>query len=238
TGKGLFDHLNPKNRDFTMREYLGRTKDLGKKTGKGLFDTGKSEFSGSILNPKNFKGLGGKIKYGTGSLLNKGKGAYGKFADKFGDGGKNGILSQSPKAGGSGLGKLGKLAGGLGKGAGVLGVATSALSLLPALASGDSKAIGGGLGSMGGGMAGASAGASIGALFGGVGAIPGALIGGALGSFGGGAIGEKVGGMAKKAGTKEGWNLGWSNGDKDGKNKFQDSLLGKTISKAWSGITG
>src|SRR5699024_1161961 len=179
TGKGLFDHLNPKNRDFTMREYLGRTKDLGKKTGKGLFDTGKSEFSGSILNPKNFKGLGGKIKDGTGSLLNKGKGAYGKFADKFGDGGKNGILSQSPKAGGSGLGKLGKRAGGLGKGAGVLGVATSALSLLPALASGDSKAIGGGLGSMGGGMAGASAGASIGALFGGVGAIPGALIGGA-----------------------------------------------------------
>src|SRR5699024_685597 len=128
TGKGLFDHLNPKNRDFTMREYLGRTKDLGKKTGKGLFDTGKSEFSGSILNPKNFKGLGGKIKDGTGSLLNKGKGAYGKFADKFGDGGKNGILSQSPKAGGSGLGKLGKLAGGLGKGAGDLGVATSARS--------------------------------------------------------------------------------------------------------------
>ena len=238
TGKGLFDHLNPKNRDFTMGEYLGRTKDLGKKTGKGLFDTGKSEFSGSILNPKNFKGLGGKIKDGTGSLLNKGKGAYGKFADKFGDGGKNGILSQSPKAGGSGLGKLGKLAGGLGKGAGVLGVATSALSLIPALASGDSKAIGGGLGSMGGGMAGASAGASIGALFGGVGAIPGALIGGAIGSFGGGAVGEKVGDMAKKAKTKEGWNLGWSNGDKDGKNKFQDSLLGKPISKAWSGITG
>ncbi|VEV88518.1 tail length tape-measure protein [Staphylococcus phage Stab23] len=238
TGKGLFDHLNPKNRDFTVGEYLGRTKDLGKKTGKGLFDTGKSEFSGSILNPKNFKGLGGKIKGGAGSLLNKGKGAYGKFADKFGDGGKNGILSQSPKAGGSGIGKLGKLAGGLGKGAGVLGVATSALSLIPALASGDSKAIGGGLGSMGGGMAGASAGASIGALFGGVGAIPGALIGGALGSFGGGAIGEKVGGMAKKASTKEGWNLGWSNGDKDGKNKFQDSLLGKPISKAWRGITG
>ena len=238
TGKGLFDHLNPKNRDFTMREYLGRTKDLGKKTGKGLFDTGKSEFSGSILNPKNFKGLGGKIKDGTGSLLNKGKGAYGKFADKFGDGGKNGILSQSPKAGGSGLGKLGKLAGGLGKGAGVLGVATSALSLIPALASGDSKAIGGGLGSMGGGMAGASAGASIGALFGGVGAIPGALIGGAVGSFGGGAVGEKVGDMAKKAGTKEGWNLGWSNGDKDGKNKFQDSLIGKPLSKAWNGITG
>ena len=238
TGKGLFDHLNPKKRDFTMREYLGRTKDLGKKTGKGLFDTGKSEFSGSILNPKNFKGLGGKIKDGTGSLLNKGKGAYGKFADKFGDGGKNGILSQSPKAGGSGLGKLGKLAGGLGKGAGVLGVATSALSLIPALASGDSKAIGGGLGSMGGGMAGASAGASIGALFGGVGAIPGALIGGAVGSFGGGAVGEKVGDMAKKADTKEGWNLGWSNGDKDGKNKFQDSLIGKPLSKAWNGITG
>lgn len=238
TGKGLFDHLNPKNRDFTRREYLGRTKDLGKKTGKGLFDTGKSEFSGSILNPKNFKGLGGKIKDGTGSLLNKGKGAYGKFADKFGDGGKNGILSQSPKAGGSGLGKLGKLAGGLGKGAGVLGVATSALSLIPALASGDSKAIGGGLGSMGGGMAGASAGASIGALFGGVGAIPGALIGGAVGSFGGGAVGEKVGDMAKKADTKEGWNLGWSNGDKDGKNKFQDSLIGKPLSKAWNGITG
>lgn len=238
TGKGLFDHLNPKNRDFTMGEYLGRTKDLGKKTGKGLFDTGKSEFSGSILNPKNFKGLGGKIKDGTGSLLNKGKGAYGKFADKFGDGSKNGILSQSPNAGGSGLGKLGKLAGGLGKGAGVLGVATSALSLIPALASGDDKSIGKGLGSMGGGMAGASAGASIGALFGGVGAIPGAMIGGAIGSFGGGAVGEKVGGMAKKASTKEGWNLGWSNGDKDGKNKFQDSLLGKPISKAWSGITG
>ncbi|XWX29638.1 tail associated lysin [Staphylococcus phage PG-2021_87] len=238
TGKGLFDHLNPKNRDFTIGEYLGRTKDLGKKTGKGLFDTGKSEFGGSILNPKNFKGLGGKIKSGTGSLLNKGKGAYGKFADKFGDGGKNGILSQSPKAGGSGLGKLGKLAGGLGKGAGVLSVATSALSLIPALASGDSKAIGGGLGSMGGGMAGASAGASIGALFGGVGAIPGALIGGAIGSFGGGAVGEKVGDMAKKANTKEGWNLGWSNGDKDGKNKFQDSLIGKPLSKAWNGITG
>ena len=238
TGKGLFDHLNPKNRDFTMGEYLGRTKDLGKKTGKGLFDTGKSEFSGSILNPKNFKGLGGKIKDGTGSLLNKGKGAYGKFADKFGDGGKNGILSQSPKAGGSGIGKLGKLAGGLGKGAGVLGVATSALSLIPALASGDDKSIGKGLGSMGGGMAGASAGASIGALFGGVGAIPGAMIGGAIGSFGGGAVGEKVGDMAKKAKSKEGWNLGWSNGDKDGKNKFQDSVIGKPISKAWSGITG
>ena len=238
TGKGLFDHLNPKNRDFTMGEYLGRTKDLGKKTGKGLFDTGKSEFSGSILNPKNFKGLGGKIKDGTGSLLNKGKGAYGKFADKFGDGSKNGILSQSPNAGGSGIGKLGKLAGGLGKGAGVLGVATSALSLIPALASGDDKAIGKGVGSMGGGMAGASAGASIGALFGGVGAIPGALIGGTIGSIGGGAVGEKVGGMAKKAGTKEGWNLGWSNGDKDGKNKFQDSLIGKPLSKAWSGITG
>lgn len=238
TGKGLFDHLNPKNRDFTIGEYLGRTKDLGKKSGKGLFDTGKSEFSGSILNPKNFKGLGGKIKDGTGSLLNKGKGAYGKFADKFGDGSKNGILSQSPKAGGSGLGKLGKLAGGLGKGAGVLGVATSALSLIPALASGDDKAIGKGVGSMGGGMAGASAGASIGALFGGVGAIPGALIGGTIGSVGGGAVGEKVGDMAKKAGTKEGWNLGWSNGDKDGKNKFQDSLIGKPLSKAWSGITG
>lgn len=238
TGKGLFDHLNPKNRDFTMGEYLGRTKDLGKKTGKGLFDTGKSEFGGSILNPKNFKGLGGKIKDGTGSLLNKGKGAYGKFADKFGDGSKNGIMSQSPKAGSSGIGKLGKLAGTLGKGTGVLNVATSALSLIPALASGDSKGIGKGLGSMGGGMVGASAGASIGALFGGVGAIPGALIGGAVGSFGGGAVGEKVGDMAKKAGTKEGWNLGWSNGDKDGKNKFQDSLIGKPLSKAWNGITG
>ncbi|ARM68945.1 tail tape measure [Staphylococcus phage vB_Sau_CG] len=238
TGKGLFDHLNPKNRDFTMGDYLGRTKDFGKKSGKGLSSFGKETFSESILNPKNFKGLGGKIKDGTGSLLSKGKGAYGKFADKFGDGGKNGILSQSPKAGGSGIGKLGKLAGGLGKGAGVLGVATSALSLIPALASGDSKAIGGGIGSMGGGMAGASAGASIGALFGGVGAIPGALIGGAIGSFGGGAVGEKVGDMAKKANTKEGWNLGWTNGDKDGKNKFQDSLLGKPISKAWNGITG
>ncbi|MGI4667810.1 phage tail tip lysozyme, partial [Klebsiella pneumoniae] len=30
----------------------------------------------------------------------------------------------------------------------------------------------------------------------------------------------------------------WTNGDKDGKNKFQDSLLGKPISKACSGITG
>ncbi len=239
TGKGLFDHLNPKNRDFTMGDYLGRTKDLGKKTGKGIKGFGKETFSESVLHPKNFKGLGdktkglgGKIKEGTGSLLNKGKGAYGKFADKFGDGGKNGILSQSPKAGG-----IGKLAGGLGKGAGLLGVGASALSLIPALTSGDDKSIGKGVGSMGGGMAGASAGASIGALFGGVGAIPGALIGGAVGSFGGGAVGEKVGDMAKSANTKDGWKL-WSNGDKDGKNKFQDSLIGKPISKAWSGVTG
>ena len=228
------------NRD-NGRKAMDKSKDIAKGTGSGLKDIYNDSIFGKErrqdLGEKS-KGLGSKIKSGTGSLLNKGKGAYGKFADKFGDGSKNGILSQSPNAGGSGIGKLGKLAGGLGKGAGVLGVATSALSLIPALASGDDKAIGKGVGSMGGGMAGASAGASIGALFGGVGAIPGALIGGTIGSVGGGAVGEKVGDMAKKAGTKEGWNLGWSNGDKDGKNKFQDSLIGKPLSKAWSGITG
>ncbi|WBF81239.1 hypothetical protein FMLHJGGC_00188 [Staphylococcus phage BSwM-KMM1] len=201
---------------------MDKSKDIAKGTGSGLKDL----YSGSILGKERRQNLGEKAK-----------GLYGKFADKFGDGSKNGILSQSPNAGGSGIGKLGKLAGGLGKGAGLLGVGASALSLIPALASGDDKAIGKGVGSMGGGMAGASAGASIGALFGGVGAVPGALIGGAVGSIGGGAVGEKVGDMAKSANTKDGWKL-WSNGDKDGKNKFQDSLLGKPISKAWSGVTG
>lgn len=229
TGKGLFDHLNPKNRDFTIGEYLGRTKDLGKKTGKGLFDTGKSEFSGSILNPKNFKGLGGKIKDGTGSLLNKGKGAYGKFADKFGDGGKNGIMSQSPKAGGigktlgkgkdlakKGLGAMPKGVGAFGKGAGKLvskfvpglNIGLSALNFGSRMKNGE-----------------------------GVGEALSNTAGDFIDPFGLG-YGEKVGDMAKKAETKEGWNLGWSNGDKDGKNKFQDSLIGKPLSKAWNGITG
>ena len=236
TGKGLFDHLNPKNRDFTMRDYLGRTKDLGKKTGKGIKGFGKETFSGSILHPKNFKGLGdktkglgGKIKSGTGSLLNKGKGAYGKFADKFGDGSKNGIMSQSPKAGGigktlgkgkdlakKGLGAMPKGVGAFGKGAGKLvskfvpglNIGLSALNFGSRMKNGE-----------------------------GVGEALSNTAGDFIDPFGLG-YGEKVGDMAKKAETKEGWNLGWSNGDKDGKNKFQDSVLGKPISKAWSGITG
>ncbi|MDG6527758.1 hypothetical protein QCE00_13415, partial [Staphylococcus aureus] len=113
------------NRD-NGRKAMDKSKDIAKGTGSGLKDI----YNDSIFGKERRQNLGEKAK-GFGG---KAKGLYGKFADKFGDGGKNGILSQSPKAGGSGIGKLGKLAGGLGKGAGVLGVATSALSLIPALA--------------------------------------------------------------------------------------------------------
>src|SRR5699024_3092089 len=174
-----------------MGDYLGRTKDLGKKTGKGIKGFGKETFSGSILHPKNFKGLGdktkglgGKIKSGTGSLLNKGKGAYGKFADKFGDGSKNGIMSQSPKAGGIGK-TLGKLVSKFVPG---LNIGLSALNFGRRMKNGE-----------------------------GVGEALSNTAGDFIDPFGLG-YGEKVGDMAKKAGTKEGWNLGWSNGDKDGKN--------------------
>ena len=209
TGKGLFDHLNPKNRDFTMGEYLGRTKDLGKKTGKGIKGFGKETFSESVLHPKNFKGLGdktkglgGKIKEGTGSLLNKGKGAYGKFADKFGDGGKNNILSQSPKI------------GNIAKKAGLAGTAISAVDIGSSLVKGDKEGVANKFGSTMGGII------------------------DPLGLGYGKGLQDYSTDLAEGAMSKEGWNLGWSNGDKDGKNKFQDSLIGKPLSKAWNGITG
>lgn len=123
-GKGLKDFGGSfMTRDFSMKDYMKRTKDGLKKAGGGLKDFGKETHKGGI-----FSGLGGKIK-----------GQYGKFADKFGEGGKSGVMN-------GGMGKVGGVAKGLMGRMGAIGAGISGIGIGSSLLKGDKEGASKGLG--------------------------------------------------------------------------------------------
>ena len=234
--KGLGKDILRKGRNFekgsvdTFDRMKGKTKRVGKRGIKGLDTLRKGKTVGKIESylgkafdkTKDFskRGLGKVYEFGgyspSGSMtktLEKGKKGIGSLANK-GRGTLGKVFDKFKGGAKSGIlshaPEAGKL-GGLGKLSGMLGMAGKVVKPLAMLD------IGGSL------LSGDEEGAS-------------KKFGNFIDPFGLG-YGKKSEEMAKDAKTKDGWSL-WSNGDKDGKNKFQDSLVGKPLSKAWKGITG
>lgn len=186
-----------------------------------------------------------KIEGGLGKGFDKtkdfAKKGYGKLSN-FGGQSASGNMSKTLGKGSGMLGKLGKV-GKFGKGIPLVGGALSALGIGSSLAEGDMKGASGGVGA----TAGATIGGTLGSIVPGLGTAIGATAGGLLG----GSVGEHAYDTSKKndKALKEGNVFGegglidfnWSNGKDKGKDKgkggFQDSVVGKPVTKAWNGIT-
>ena len=188
-----------------------------------------------------------KVEGGLGKGFDKtkdfAKKGYGKLSN-FGGQSASGTMSKTLGKGLGMLGKLGKV-GKFGKGIPLVGGALGALGIGSSLAEGDMKGASEGIGATAGGLAGGALGTLI--------PIPG--VGTALGATAGSMLGGAVGGSVHDATSrnnkslKEGNIFGegglidfnWSNGKEKGKDKgkggFQDSLIGKPVTKAWNGIT-
>lgn len=245
---------------------FGKGKDIFSK-GKADYKKGGASRVGKRASYKFLKGdravrgFPGKAKGGLGKLaksdkVSKVEGGLGKGFDKtkdfakkgygklsnFGGQSASGTMSKTLGKGSGMLGKLGKV-GKFGKGIPLVGGALSALGIGSSLAKGDMKGVSGGVGA----TAGATIGGTLGSIVPGIGTAIGATAGGLLG----GSVGEHAYDTSKKndKAIKEGNVFGegglidfnWSNGKEKGKDKgkggFQDSVVGKPVTKAWNGIT-
>ncbi|UGL60719.1 tail lysin [Staphylococcus phage vB_SauM-HM01] len=180
-------------------------KDQAKGAGQTAKGMGKTLFDTFGKRDFTFGEYMGRTKDLGKGAWNKGKGAFGKAKGKFsGKGSDLGFMSQAPTANAGGLGKLGGLTSKLGW----IGAGLSAFDIGSSLIQGDTK------------EASSKFGNTIGSI------IDPLNLG-----YGDG-LRDYATKTAEGSMTSDGWKL-WSNGDKDGKNKFQDSPVGKL----WGGIT-
>ncbi|BCK59781.1 tail lysin [Staphylococcus phage vB_SauH_DELF3] len=180
-------------------------KDQAKKAGQSAKGMGKTLFD--TFGNRDFT-MGeylGRTKDLVKGVWNKGKGSFGKAKGKFSGKGSNlGPMLQASTANARGLGKLRGLTSKLGW----IGGGLSATDMGSSLPQGDTKG------------ASSKFGNTIGSI------IDPLNLG-----YGDG-LRDYATKRAEGSLTGDGWKL-WSNGDKDGKNKFQNSALGKL----WGGIT-
>lgn len=145
--------------------------------GKGLL-RGRGPALGQVLG----KGRGRTVPVYVTNL-----GSAGGLMDKQGrrSSGRGGLLSRGSKL--------------LGRAAMPLALGLSALDIGQGLAQGDSRQVGGGVGSLGGALAGGAAGAALGSVVPVIGTAIGGAIGAALGAWGGEGLGEKIGVLLEPA---------------------------------------
>lgn len=196
---------------------------------------------GKLVQSDKVSKLEGGLGKGFDKTKDFAKKGYGKLSN-FGGQSASGNMSKTLGKGSGMLGKLGKV-GKFGKGIPLVGGALGALGIGSSLAEGDMKGASGGVGA----TAGATIGGTLGSIVPGLGTAIGATAGGLLG----GSVGEHAYDTSKKndKALKEGNVFGegglidfnWSNGKEKGKDKgkggFQDSVIGKPVTKAWNGIT-